>query len=194
MNALSKESIIISGPNGAGKTTFAKAYLKEYAYEYLNPDDTAVELNPDKPEKAGIYAGRLFLRKLETLIGQGKNLLIESTLSGRSFQQIIKKMKQAGYIITIIYIFLDTPATCFARVKERVRNGGHNVPEPDIVRRFYRSKANFWQIYRNEADLWHLFYNSNEYFLSVAFGEKVSYTTNDEALFKLFIQDIKESI
>ncbi len=139
-----KNCVIVAGPNGSGKTTFAKAYLETYTYEYVNADDIAFHLNPEQPEKVRIQAGRLFFRKLSAMTEQGKEILIETTLSGQCFQRIMNQLRQTGYIITVIFIFLENPDLCIARVKKRVQNGGHDVPEPDIIRRFYRSINNFW--------------------------------------------------
>ncbi len=89
-----------------------------------------------------------------------------------------------------MFIFLENPETCIARVKERVRKDGHDVPESDIVRRFCRSKENFWNIYRNESDFWYLFYNSGMGFQDVLIGENIHYAVSDEELFNLFLKDI----
>jgi len=183
--------VIVSGPNGSGKTTFAKAYLETYNYEYVNADDIAFHIDPEQPEKVRIRAGRLFFKKLSALIGQEKEILIETTLSGQGFHSILNKLQQKRYIITIIFIFLENPDVCIARVKERVLNGGHDVPETDIIRRFYRSKENFWQLYKNKADFWYLFYNSGDCFQEVVTGEGSSYIVNNKELFNLFLQEIK---
>ncbi|QTA91567.1 AAA family ATPase [Desulfonema magnum] len=187
---MSKNSVIIAGPNGSGKSTFAQEYLKVYNCEYLGADDIAVELAPDRLLEVRFQAGRIFFQRLSALIRQGKNLLIESTISGRGFQGIMRRLKKAGYSITILFLFLETSDVCIARVKGRIRKGGHDVPEADIVRRFTRSKNNFWNIFKNQADHWYLFYNT-EYFQQVAFGEGDNYTVNEEELFDLFIQDIR---
>jgi predicted ABC-type ATPase len=191
MKVEAKNCVIVAGPNGSGKTTFAKAYLEIYAYEYVNADDIAFQLNPEQPEKVRIHAGRLFFEKLSALIEQGKELLIETTLSGQGFKRIMSRLRQTGYIITIIFIFLENPDVCIARVEQRVRNGGHHVPASDIIRRFRRSKENFWHVCKDGADFWYLFYNSGEYFQQVAIGESSRYLINNEEVFSLFLQEIK---
>jgi len=99
-------------------------------------------------------------------------------------------LKQAGYTVIIAFVFVESPALCIARVEERVRKGGHHVPEDDVVRRFYRSKRNFWSVYRHRADTWQLYYNVDEGFQGVATGKGDAYTVSNESLFTLFIQDI----
>jgi len=90
--------------------------------------------------------------------------------------------------LTIIFVYLDAADTCVARVQERVRKGGHNVPEPDIRRRFSRSFHNFWHVYREIADLWYLIYNSSGEFKDVAFGKKDALTVLDDDLVRFFQQ------
>jgi len=187
---LSRKVVVVAGPNGAGKTTFAQEYLKFYDYEYLSADNIADEIAPGELEKVRVQAGRLFFQKLSSLIEQEKDFAAESTLSGVGFRRTVRRLRQSGYRITIIFIFLGTPETCVARIRERVLKGGHDVPEPDIVRRFYRSKENFWRIYRIESDSWYLFHNSGEHFQQVAFGERESYTVSDQRLFDLFMQGV----
>ncbi len=182
--------MVVAGPNGAGKTTFAQEYLKFHDYEYLSADNIANEIAPDKLEEVRVQAGRLFFQKLFSLIEQKEDFVVESTLSGLGFQRIIRQLRRSGYSITIIFTFLETPDTCVTRIRERVLKGGHDVPESDIIRRFYRSKENFWRIYRMESDSWYLFYNSSESFQKVAFGEKENYTVNNQELFNLFMQGV----
>ena len=100
-------------------------------------------------------------------------------------------MKRKGYIVTITFIFVESPASCIARVEERVRKGGHDVPKGDIARRFYRSKRNFWNVYRHQTDFWTLVYNASEGFQEVAMGEGAQYEVSDELLFQQFMQDME---
>ena len=78
-----------------------------------------------------------------------------------------------------------------ARVRNRVMAGGHDVPEEDIVRRFYRSKRNFWLIYKNLVDKWDLFYNSGDNLQEVASGQSDEISPTNEVLFELFLDDVK---
>ena len=187
---MSKNVTIIAGPNGSGKTTFAREYLTVYNYEYVSADEIAFELASEELEKVRLQAGRLFFQRIFRRIEEEKNFVVEVTLAGLGFQRIISRLKQAEYTVTIVFIFVESPDVCIARVKERVMNGGHDVPTVDIVRRFYRSKDNFWRIYKNKVDRWNLFYNSSEHFQEVATGEEDNFTVRDEGLFELFMRDV----
>jgi predicted ABC-type ATPase len=182
--------VIVGGPNGAGKTTFVQGYLQVYPYKYLSADALAAELSPEQPSLARIEAGREFSRQVKKSLSAGEDLIIESTLSGRSMQRVFKQARDGHYMIKVVFVFLDSPDTCVNRVKERVEKGGHDVPEIDIRRRFYRSKTNFWKIYREEADEWHLFYNSSDEFVQVAFSDVGGAEITDEALFSGFMQEM----
>lgn len=157
---------IIAGANGSGKSTLASELLPAEQLEYLNADDIAKEICPNNIESVKIKAGKIVLEKLSVLLNKQKSFAIETTLSGKIHLKIIKKAKELGYKIILIYSYLPSPLMCENRIKIRVLNGGHNIPKEDIVRRFYRSKQNFISIYKNIVDEWNIFYNgSTEYIL-----------------------------
>ena len=190
---MSKNAIIIAGPNGSGKTTFASEYLRDSIIsKYISADAIAEKLvsNPEDFGKVRIQAGRLFFQEIYRLIEAEKDFIVEVTLSGKGFERIISRLKRAGYTVAIVFIFLISAETCVARVKNRVIAGGHHVPIEDIVRRFYRSKYNFWYTYRNLVDRWHLYCNSTSYFQEVAIGKGSDVTVINENLFELFRQDV----
>ena len=189
---MSKTVTIIAGPNGAGKTTFASEYLRDSDIEYLSADAIAAKLvsRPEDFDKVKIQAGRLFFEEIQRLIEAEQDFAVEVTLAGKGFDRIIRQLKDAGYTVTISFLFLKSPDMCVARVRNRVMAGGHDVPAEDIVRRFYRSKRNFWDIYKDLVDRWHLFYSSGEQTQEVAVGEGVQFTVKNEECFELFMQDI----
>ena len=183
-----KELIVVSGPNGAGKTTFAKLFLSRHSSTYLSADAIAAELSPNDPTSAQLKAGREFLIRCQHHLAEATSLLMESTLSGRGLRHFLVSARDAGFQITLYHVFLDHADLCVARVQERVRKGGHDVPVPDIRRRFVRSAQNFWNIYRRLADQWVLVYNATVEFNEVAVGSVDTVSIQDEALFQIFLK------
>ncbi|MEL6442761.1 MAG: AAA family ATPase [Bacteroidota bacterium] len=184
------QAIIVGGPNGAGKSTLAYEYVEVYGYTYLSADEIAARLRPDEPSAARIEAGKQFFVRLRDLIAEGRDFIVESTLAGEGFRRILDRLARAGYTTHIAFVFLDSPALCIRRVAQRVQAGGHDVPTDDIVRRYTRSKANFWTIYRFQVDGWFLVYNAGEQFQEVATGSRGVFEVSDEDRFTLFLSDI----
>ncbi len=189
---MTREVVIIAGANGSGKTTFARSFEEKYPFAFINADEIAKEIDPGAIDSPGVkvQAGKRFLRKIRELSNANENFIIESTLSGRALLGWIKKIKEKGYSIRLLYIFLENPGVCIERIRERVLKGGHFVPDEDVVRRFYRSKRNFWNLYKELADKWHLIYNSEQRFIEFAFSKKGSFVINNEILFQKFISNI----
>ena len=181
-----KELIVVAGPNGAGKTTFVAGFLAERACPYLSADLIATEFSALDPVSRQFAAGREFLRRIEQQLSAGEDFIIETTLSGRTLRNFLARAQAADFSITVLFIFLDSADTCVARVKERVRRGGHSVPEDAIRRRFARSCANFWHIYRQIADQWVVTYNAGNGFVEIAFGILGEFAVSDEDVFNRF--------
>jgi predicted ABC-type ATPase len=154
--------IIIAGPNGAGKTTFAREFLSKEArvVHFVNPDLIASGLSPLRPELAALAAGRLFLGELDRFARSKDDFAFESTLSGLAYISRLKRWKAAGYRIAIIYLRVSSPRIALRRIAARVRQGGHNIPRSDVLRRFTRSWTNFRNHYRLLADVWSVYDNS----------------------------------
>jgi predicted ABC-type ATPase len=120
------------------------------------------------------------------------NCVVESTLSGRTFQKFLTLARDSGFIVRTLYLWLDTVETSLERVRKRVQKGGHDVPEVDVRRRFSRSLTNFWNLYRPLSDHWVLMLNSGTQTQDVAFGTMVDVTINDPELFSRFQSMIDE--
>jgi predicted ABC-type ATPase len=153
---------VIAGPNGAGKTTFAKRFLPRRVLRFVNADLIAAGLSPLDPQAAAIAAGKLFLTELDRLAREGKSFAFESTLSGRVYLARLRRWKAAGYRIEIAYLKISSPTLGLRRIAARVKQGGHDIPRKDVLRRFDRSWKNFVNLYRPNSDSWSVYDNSGD--------------------------------
>ena len=130
---------IIAGCNGAGKTTASFTVLPELlnVKEFVNADEIARGLSPFQPEKVSIEAGKIMLRRIDELIAHKQDFAFETTLSTRSFVTLCNEAKEKGYIIYLVFLWLDSTDLAIGRVKQRVIEGGHDIPTETIVRRYY---------------------------------------------------------
>ena len=153
-----KKIIIIAGPNGAGKTTFAVEFLPQEAHcpTFVNADLIAAGLAPFEPERAAFRAGRLMLEEICNHARKGENFAFETTLSGRGHAGLIPGWRADAYTVKLFFLRLASPELAVARVRE----GGHNIPEPVIRRRFASGLSNFETLYRPLVDEWALYDNS----------------------------------
>lgn len=166
--------LIIAGPNGAGKTTFAREFLPHEAdcSDFINADLIAAGLSPFRPETAAFRAGRLMLEELHEKVRQRKSFAFETTLSGRTYVKMLQECRNSGYYISLAFLSLPTADMAVARVAARVAQGGHNVPEKDIRRRFEAGLNNFHQVYKQIADAWTLYDSSGTIPLVIERGER----------------------
>ncbi|QDU75282.1 Zeta toxin [Bremerella volcania] len=153
---------VIAGPNGAGKTTFASKFLPDFVHckEFLNADLIAAGLSPFDPESQSVAAGKIMLQRMDELTSKRENFSFESTLSGRGYIKKFDSLRERGYEIEIFFLWLPSEDEAVERVANRVQQGGHNIPEPVIRRRYNSGIRNFWMAYRQIADRWHLYDNS----------------------------------
>lgn len=174
--------VIVGGPNGSGKSTFAEEYVQRFGLEYLGADAIAAELAPQDPFSVRVEAGKQFVRRLTAAIEAGHSRVVESTLSGKGLERHIQAAHAQGYEVIMVFVTLDSPELCIARIRERVAQGGHFVPDEDVRRRFYRARRLFWTHYRPLADNWQLFSNTGEGFdlLAAGSGEAIFETAPDE--------------
>ncbi len=155
---------IIAGPNGSGKSTCGPSVLQNHFQitEFVNADTIASGLSAFNPEDVAIEASRIMLKRIKTLAENKINFAFETTLSSRSFAPWIKKIKKEGYQFTLLYFWLHSPELAVERVAERVRIGGHSVPEEIIKRRYKKSLENFFHLYLPLANNWFLIDNSDK--------------------------------
>jgi predicted ABC-type ATPase len=153
-----KKIIIIAGPNGAGKTTFAKNFLPREAHtlRFINADLIAAGLAPFNPESISFKAARLMLNELDEYTESGESFAFETTLSGSNYLQRIQEWRNLGYVVKLWFIALSSPEIAISRVAERVAQGGHNIPEDVIRRRFKAGLENFLK-YQKAVNSWVLF-------------------------------------
>ncbi|WP_152682867.1 zeta toxin family protein [Caenimonas sp. SL110] len=151
--------IIVAGPNGAGKTTFAREFLPHEAAcrDFLNADLIAAGLSPFAPERAAIQAGRLMLQRMAQHVARSESFAFETTLSGLSYARQIPRWRELGYRVELIFLSLPSADVAVQRVAARVVQGGHDIPEATIRRRFGAGFRLFETVYQPLVDHWILY-------------------------------------
>ncbi len=166
--------VIIAGPNGAGKTTFARAFLPQEAQcpRFINADLIAAGLSPFAPEAAAIKAGRLMLQEIAACVVRHESFAFETTLAGQVYLRHIEAWRQLGYHVSLFFLSLPTAEMAMARVAERVRQGGHDIPEAIIQRRFVSGRNNFEVHYRAAVDAGAVYDNASDEPVLIEWGER----------------------
>ncbi|MGI6314057.1 MAG: zeta toxin family protein [Candidatus Cryptobacteroides sp.] len=177
---------ILSGCNGSGKTTASYTLLPEMleCTEFVNSDEFAKSFSPFNPSEATIVASRFMLMRIEYLLSRKEDFSIETTLATRSLVGIINTAKAAGYSITLLYFWLSSPELAIQRVRNRVKAGGHNIPENVIRRRYIMGLQYFFETYIPLSDRWVLADNSTTPFKVVAEGSNNGTFIKDEEKYK----------
>ncbi len=141
--------LILAGPNGAGKTSIATEFLphEEGCLSFVNADSIAAGLSPFQQSSVAFQAGRLLLGTIHAHVAIGSSFAFETTLSGRGYSRLIPCWRERGYFVQLFYLRLSDPELAITRVRQRVSEGGHNVPESVIRRRFHAGWHNFEYIY-----------------------------------------------
>lgn len=153
---------IIAGPNGAGKTTASYTLLPEmlHCYNFVNADEIARGLSPFSPDTVDVQAARIMLTRIEELLAQKADFAIETTLATRSYVQLVKRAQAIGYKVHLLFFCLESPEQAIQRVAQRVREGGHGIPEDVIRRRYQRGLFNLVNLYIPICNTVHIWLNT----------------------------------
>jgi predicted ABC-type ATPase len=164
--------VVLAGPNGAGKSTSARAILQDALQvdEFVNADTIAQGLSAFDPSTVSIAAGRIMLARLKTLAAARANFAFETTLASRTFAPWISRLVADGYEFHLVFLWLPSADSAVARVAERVRRGGHSVPETTVRRRFRAGLSNFFEIYQPLATSWQVVDSRGRISKSIARG------------------------
>jgi len=159
-----KKILMIAGPNGAGKTTMTLELISDCAmlYEFINADEIARGLAPKHPQSMALTASKLMIKRLKELLDADQSFAFESTASGTNYIKHLKLAKSKGYQINLTFLWLSQPEEAVKRVAQRVKQGGHYVPEDSIVRRYYAGIKNLLKHYLPLADEALIIDNSSE--------------------------------
>jgi predicted ABC-type ATPase len=164
MTSAYKDVVMIGGPNGAGKTTTATTMLRKELriQEFVNADEIARGLSPSNPEGSARAAGRLMIKRIHELINRGESFAFETTCSGRAHAQTLLRCREAGYRLTLIFLWLSSAKEALSRVARRVAQGGHAVPNGVVVRRYAAGLKNLQRLYLPIADIAYIYDNTDE--------------------------------
>ncbi len=154
--------IVLAGPNGSGKTTAAPKLLPETlgVVEFVNADTIAQGLAAFDPEQVALEAGSIMLARLRELAAARRSFAFETTLASRSLAPWLAELVRGGYEFHLVFLWLPSAQMAVDRVGDRVRMGGHNVPEQTVRRRYGRGLSNFFRLYQRLATTWRIYDNS----------------------------------
>jgi len=139
--------------------------------EFVNADEIAKGLSPFNPNEIAIKAGRLMITRINELLEKGVDFAFETTLATRSYVNTVKKAQEKGYLVTVLYFWLNSPELAVERVRIRVKEGRHNIPEKTIRRRYDLGISNMFNLYIPVADYWMFIDNSKTPFEILAEGQ-----------------------
>ena len=157
-----KEIFILGGPNGAGKTTASRILLREVLHLrfFLNADEIARQLSPVDSDVTALRAGRLMIERMRELVRTGQSFAFETTCSGKSYLRMLRECQLAGWRVSLLFLWLPSADECIRRVRQRVRSGGHGIPEDVIRRRYEAGIYNMRDFYLPLADSARIYDNS----------------------------------
>ena len=165
-----KDLYIIAGCNGAGKTTASYTILPEMidCKEFVNADEIAKGLSPFQAEKVSFKAGRMMINRINELLEENESFAFETTLSTKSYQSKILKAIENGFTVTLLFFWLSNIDLAKERVKTRVKEGGHHIPNDVIERRYTKGIINLFKIYLPIIHEAFIFDNSNGIYQFIA--------------------------
>ena len=127
--------VILAGPNGAGKSTLATRLVPP-GVPFLNADNIARTLAPAPGQNADLAAGRLLLARIDEAVQAKTSFALETNLANRTLATRIPRWQEAGYTVSLVFVWLPSVDLAVERVAARVRTGGHHIPEATIRRRY----------------------------------------------------------
>jgi len=154
----------------------------------VNVDLIASGLSPFDPERVALKAGRIMLDQIHSLAKRGVDFGFETTLSGKTYVKLLQGMKKSGYLVHIFFLWIPNVELAIERIRLRVRNGGHHIPDEVVRRRFGRSLPNFFRTYQPLADSWTIFDNSVDIPQMIAFSESGKTEILDSDLFSILLR------
>ena len=156
MASTALELVVLAGPNGAGKSTLAPWLLRDGwgIKEFVNADEIAKGLSGFQPESVALQAGRLMWERLEELAVRRLSFAFETTLASRTYAPWIVKRKAEGYRTRLVFLWLPSAELAIDRVTDRVRAGGHHIPDDVIRRRYTGGLRNLFELYLPLIDRW----------------------------------------
>ena len=179
---------ILGGINGAGKSSSAMPILRNSLKipVFVHADTIARGLNAFDVESEAVNAGRIMLKHLHDLADRRRSFAFETTLAARTYAHWLESLRAIGYVSHLFYFWLNSPELAITRVAERVRSGGHHIPEETIRRRYARSVRNFLELYRPVITTWQVYDNSNGRPRLIALSNGYFETILDEKQWELF--------
>lgn len=181
-----KQWYIIAGCNGAGKTTASFTILPEIlqCYQFVNADEIARGLSPFRPESVAFEAGRIMLSRIEQLFAENQSFAIETTLATKIYRNKIIEARSKGYEVILLFFWLESAKMAIDRVRTRVTEGGHNIPENVIIRRYFSGIRNLFDLYIDIVDQLIVFDSSDTLPKTIAFKSKgTDFTVNNTEKF-----------
>ncbi len=152
--------VILAGPNGAGKSTLAARFVPP-GVPFLNADNIARSLTPAPGQNADIAAGRLLLVQIDEAVRARTSFAIETNLANRTLAKRIPHWQNAGYLVSLVFVWIPSADFAVQRVASRVRSGGHHIPEATVRRRYQAGLRSFFEVYQPLANTWRLYDNSD---------------------------------